>query len=88
MIALFHNERVFHQDLNAHNILLTPKEEIFLIDFDKCCFKKSSPSRGWPRANLDRLKRSLGKLNQQPGNFHFDDENWRQLEEGYQRKRG
>ena len=54
----FHDAGVFHADLNAHNILLTP-EQVYLIDFDRGELR----SRGWwTDTTLVRLYRSLEKV--------------------------
>jgi 3-deoxy-D-manno-octulosonic acid kinase len=54
----FHAAGVDHADLNAHNILLTPGDEVYLIDFDRGCLREEGT---WRAANLKRLKRSLYK---------------------------
>ena len=57
-IRRFHDAGVFHADLNAHNILLTP-EQVYLIDFDRGELR----SRGWwADTTLVRLYRSLEKV--------------------------
>lgn len=59
-LARFHAEGAFHADLNAHNILLDPQQDAWLIDFDRGELRR--PARAWQRANLQRLQRSLHKL--------------------------
>ncbi|MFP4285388.1 MAG: 3-deoxy-D-manno-octulosonic acid kinase [Desulfovermiculus sp.] len=59
-IRRFHDQGVFHADLNAHNILIDEKHTIWLIDFDRS-FKARLGNRG-KQANLRRLKRSLHKV--------------------------
>jgi len=64
-VARFHSARVWHADLNAHNILVkedaTPVDEsVFLIDFDRGRLRK--PRLAWQQSNLKRLRRSLDKL--------------------------
>ena len=58
-IALFHNNQIYHDDLNAHNILINKSEEIFIIDFDK---GKVAKGKQWQPGNLERLHRSLRKV--------------------------
>ncbi|HEX8779271.1 MAG TPA: 3-deoxy-D-manno-octulosonic acid kinase [Rhodanobacter sp.] len=59
LVARFHRAGVWHADLNAHNVLVTPSA-LYLIDFDRGCLR--TPARGWRLANLQRLHRSLVKL--------------------------
>src|SRR5699024_2618221 len=58
-IARFHQRGIWHADLNAHNILVTP-ENIFLIDFDRGELRQ--PARAWREGNLELLRRSLSYL--------------------------
>ena len=81
VIRRFHEEGVYHADLNANNILLDEGGRCFLIDFDKCGFKK--PRLKWQKDNLLRLKRSLNKLSASNDVFYFSDMNWRSLLRGY-----
>ena len=59
LVARFHRAGVWHADLNAHNVLVTPAS-LHLIDFDRGCLR--GPAEGWRMANLERLHRSLLKL--------------------------
>lgn len=59
-IAAFHEARVWHADLNAHNVLVDGDEAVWLIDFDRSRLRK--PSLSWQQANLARLRRSFDKL--------------------------
>ncbi len=56
----FHENGIFHADLNANNVLLDTAGRVFLIDFDKC--KHKHPDAIWHKKNIKRLKRSLEKL--------------------------
>ena len=84
LIRRFHTARVFHADLNAHNILLQGSQGIYLIDFDK---GKIMPpvvgARSWQQANLQRLQRSLYKLRLQLSDFHFSESDWQAFMQGY-----
>ena len=82
-IKQFHQQGVFHSDLNIHNILMDAEQKIWLIDFDRCAFKPQDKS--WQQANIDRLQRSLLKEKSLNANFHFSDTQWQQLLEGYQK---
>lgn len=59
LVARFHRAGIWHADLNAHNVLVTP-DELYLIDFDRGRLR--TPADAWQQANLQRLRRSLLKL--------------------------
>lgn len=79
-IRQFHDHDVYHADLNARNILLS-ENRIYLIDFDKGAFRYLGES--WKASNLARLKRSLLKFKSHNPIFYFDENNWKQLLQGY-----
>ncbi|MCW8831361.1 MAG: 3-deoxy-D-manno-octulosonic acid kinase [Gammaproteobacteria bacterium] len=79
-IRQFHNYDVYHADLNARNILLS-ENKVYLIDFDKGAFRYLGDS--WKASNLARLKRSLLKFKSLNQEFYFDEDNWKQLLQGY-----
>ena len=81
-ISRLHQQGVYHADLNAHNIMLNSDDEVFIIDFDKARFKDSD-NISWQRQNLQRLRRSLIKLNKNNTLFHFNENNWAELKQGY-----
>lgn len=81
-IRRFHNEGIYHADLNARNVLLDDEGGIYLIDFDRGDMRK--PSTRWQRANLERLRRSLEKFRRCERNFAFDDEDWKAILRGYE----
>lgn len=78
-IRKFHQQGVWHADLNCHNILLTDAK-VWLIDFDRCAIKSGTT---WQARNLLRLKRSLVKESERAPNFHFSDQDWITLMHGY-----
>ncbi|HET8691033.1 MAG TPA: 3-deoxy-D-manno-octulosonic acid kinase [Steroidobacteraceae bacterium] len=55
----FHDAGVQHADLNAHNIMLGERREVWLIDFDRGRLRRPGP---WCGRVLDRLARSLAKV--------------------------
>ena len=61
LIARFHRVGLDHPDLNAHNLLFDDGGNGWMIDFDKAKLRDPD-ERGWRRANLARLRRSLDKL--------------------------
>ncbi len=80
-IRRFHDAGVYHADLNAHNILLDEKGAVYLIDFDRGRLREAG---GWQQANLDRLLRSLRKLDSLHLDFHYcEREEWTQLLDAY-----
>ncbi len=81
VIRRFHEEGVYHADLNANNIMLDEGGRCYLIDFDKCGIRK--PHLKWQKENLLRLKRSLNKISNSQEVFYFSDMNWRSLLRGY-----
>ncbi len=81
MIATFHQQCVYHADLNAHNILLDGNALPVLIDFDRGEIKDQ---RGqWCQDNLDRLLRSFNKEKAKLDTFHFSLNDWESLLVGY-----
>ena len=81
MIRRFHHHGVWHADLNANNILIDTETRLYLIDFDRG--RLCQPSRQWQQANLDRLKRSLLKLQRKMECFYFAESDWQTLLAGY-----
>ncbi|MFA0415201.1 3-deoxy-D-manno-octulosonic acid kinase [Vibrio renipiscarius] len=57
-IRKMHRAQVNHTDLNIHNILIDDREQVWLIDFDKCYQQDGD---AWKQENWDRLKRSFEK---------------------------
>ena len=80
-IQHFHNENIFHADLNANNILLDEHNTVFLIDFDRGEFRRDG---SWKQSNLERLLRSLNKLQNIHTHFYFTQDNWQTLMQAYQ----
>jgi 3-deoxy-D-manno-octulosonic acid kinase len=79
-IALFHHRGVWHPDLNARNILFDENGKVFLIDFDRGRLR----SKGrWQQRNLERLLRSLRKIQRKIPGFFFNEADWPLLLEGY-----
>ena len=86
VLAQFHNNRVFHRDLNASNILIAGDNRVYLVDFDKCYFKGgvAGRNRDWAAGNLKRLQQSLHKLADRVRHFKFDKPGWKALLRGYE----
>lgn len=79
-IGRFHQQQIFHHDLNIHNIMLDDKQKVWLIDFDKCALR---PGDDWKKGNLQRLERSLHKEHNKDAAYHFMQDNWQALIAGY-----
>ncbi|CAM3649025.1 lipid IV(A) 3-deoxy-D-manno-octulosonic acid transferase [Rheinheimera salexigens] len=82
-IAQFHQQGVYHSDLNCRNILLDAKGQIWLIDFDKCAIRQLG---AWRHENLQRLQRSLIKEQGLAARFYWHLAQWPELELGYQKQ--
>ena len=80
-LARFHQHGVYHADLNANNILLDDSGRFYLLDFDR---GEKRPAAAWQQDNLDRLLRSLHKLQRLHEVFHFSPTAWPALQQGYQ----
>ncbi len=81
VIASFHRAKVYHSDLNAHNIMLDKSSKVWLIDFDKCGFKKGD---SWQAGNMARLLRSLEKEKQLNPALQWQASHWPLLMKGYE----
>ncbi|MEW9798051.1 3-deoxy-D-manno-octulosonic acid kinase [Alteromonas sp. CYL-A6] len=81
-IARFHQHQVYHHDLNIRNILLDANDTVWLIDFDRCSQRNGET---WKQGNLDRLLRSLRKEKNREAQFHWTEQDWQHLLEGYRR---
>ncbi len=74
-IRKMHAAQVNHTDLNIHNILIDDKENVWIIDFDKCHQQKGDD---WKQGNLERLKRSFIK-EANKRNIHWSGDEWAYL---------
>ncbi len=79
-IKQMHNLNVCHDDINVKNILIDNKEQVFLIDFDKCMRK---PDGNWKEKNIARFRRSLDKQLTKHLGYAFNQDDWEALVEGY-----
>ena len=78
-VRRFHDLRVCHADLNAHNVLLS-EEAVYLVDFDRCQLR--APGL-WCDTNLVRLRRSLEKVTWALPAERFAEADWHALLAGY-----
>lgn len=79
-IAALHRHQVFHADLNAHNLLLDPQGQVYVVDFDKC---ERRGGDDWKTRNLARLRRSLLKEHKRQALPWQEAEDWPVLLNGY-----
>jgi 3-deoxy-D-manno-octulosonic acid kinase len=77
----FHDAGVYHADLNARNILLDGRQQVYVLDFDKGELR--SPGGAWAQQNLARLKRSLEKFSRQQPGFAFNEGDWSAMMAAY-----
>jgi 3-deoxy-D-manno-octulosonic-acid transferase len=80
-IKRFHQQGIYHHDLNSHNILLDNKDKVWLIDFDRGELRKISSQ--WQQANMQRLLRSFHKEKAKLATFHWHEKHWQILMKGY-----
>lgn len=80
-IQRFHQQGIYHHDLNAHNILIDTENKPWLIDFDQGEIKTVHSS--WQAGNMQRLLRSFNKEKNKLPAFHWHDSNWKALLAGY-----
>jgi len=74
-IARFHAHGAQHADLNAHNLLLAGGA-VYVLDFDRGRLR----ARGaWEQAVIQRLHRSLEKIQRQRTNVNFGQREWQWL---------
>lgn len=83
VIRQFHDAGADHADLNAGNILVDDRGQVFLIDWDRGRLRRSAG--GWQQSNLSRLARSLVKFAQKQPTFHYSETDWQALLCGYRR---
>jgi 3-deoxy-D-manno-octulosonic acid kinase len=78
-IGALHAHGVQHADLNAHNVLIAPGGDVYLLDFDRGRVR----ARGaWEQGVLARLRRSLEKVTAGVPAAHFGEAQWADLLRG------
>jgi 3-deoxy-D-manno-octulosonic acid kinase len=82
VIRRFHQQGIYHHDLNAHNILIDEQQKVWLIDFDRGEIR--SHQQRWPEENMARLLRSFRKESGLLKQFFWHEKNWQALLSGYQ----
>ena len=82
VIKSFHQQGIYHHDLNAHNILVDANDKVWLIDFDRG--EQRQQRIKWQKENMARLRRSFQKESNRITNFQWCEKNWQALLSGYQ----
>ena len=80
-IADFHQQGVFHADLNINNILLDDRGKAYIIDFDRG--RLVTPMDSCLSGNIQRLKRSFIKEKGRNLRFFWDFSQWQLLINAY-----
>jgi 3-deoxy-D-manno-octulosonic acid kinase len=75
-VGRLHAHGVHHADLNAHNLLLGPRGEVHVLDFDR---GRIRPRGTWEQAVVERLQRSLRKVTAGLPPDRFDAAAWQAL---------
>ena len=81
-IATFHQQGVYHADLNINNILFDDKDKVFLIDFDRG--RLLEPCHPRLNSNIARLHRSFEKETNRNPKFYWQASHWKTLIDAYQ----
>lgn len=76
----FHKAGVCHADLNAYNVQIGPRDELWLLDFDRGSLRAPGT---WQQKNLARLHRSLRKVRQLDPHVSWTERDWKRLLDGY-----
>lgn len=76
----FHAAGVFHADLNAYNVQIDQRDQLFLLDFDRGKFLTPGI---WRQKNVARLHRSLRKIKKLEPRLNYLPVNWLQFLDGY-----
>ncbi len=76
----FHAAGVCHADLNAYNVQIDRKDELWLLDFDRGKLRSPGP---WRQQNLARLHRSLRKIRALDPAVNWAERDWDALLDGY-----
>ena len=82
-IAIFHQQGVYHADLNINNILFDQEQRVFIIDFDRGRLVR--PGHRCLKQNMARLNRSFLKEASRNKTFYWQSEQWERLIENYSR---
>ena len=82
-IAVFHQQGVYHADLNINNILFDQEQRVFIIDFDRG--RLVCPGHQCLKQNMARLERSFLKEASRNKPFYWQNRHWNKLIESYEK---
>jgi 3-deoxy-D-manno-octulosonic acid kinase len=71
---------VYHADMNAYNLQIDDKGELWMLDFDRGRLMQPG---SWQQQTLRRLHRSLQKIRTLDPRLHFSSDDWERFLEGY-----
>ncbi|MFO8152778.1 3-deoxy-D-manno-octulosonic acid kinase [Thioalkalivibrio sp.] len=80
VIRRFHDAGYCHADLNSRNILIDICDRVWLIDWDRGCWRAQG---AWTRRNLERLRRDLEKRRRLHDQWQYADPDFERLLQGY-----
>jgi 3-deoxy-D-manno-octulosonic acid kinase len=76
----FHRGGVHHADMNAHNLQIDDDGDLWMLDFDRGRLRQPGP---WQQRTLNRLHRSLEKVQAANASLFFTPGDWEHFVEGY-----
>lgn len=76
----FHRGGVYHADMNAHNLQIDDDGDLWMLDFDRGRLRRPGP---WQQRTLERLHRSLNKIQAANATLFFTPDDWEQFLAGY-----
>jgi 3-deoxy-D-manno-octulosonic acid kinase len=79
-IRRFHDAGYCHADLNSRNILIDVCDRVWLIDWDRGCWRAQG---SWTRRNLERLQRDLEKRRRLHQDWQYAEPDFEHLLDGY-----
>ena len=79
-IQSFHAAGIYHADMNAHNLQIDAKQQLWMLDFDRGRLLSPGP---WQQRTLSRLHRSLEKVRALNPALNFGNDDWEALLAGY-----
>ena len=79
-IRRFHDDGIWHPDLNVSNVLMDDEGKFHLVDFDRARFRRGSR---WKERGVFRLWRSLDKQRRLGLGLHCHDAHFRSLLDAY-----
>ena len=76
----FHEQGVYHADMNAYNVQVDADDVLWLLDFDR---GRLDLDGTWKQRTLARLHRSLRKIQGLSPAVHYGERDWQHFLDGY-----